>query len=75
MILQITFLYDRASLVDWIGTSKVGIGISKVGGGNILFVQEPIEKGETLFIVPRDHCMTIDHAKKDKQFGSTFEWP
>jgi hypothetical protein len=54
-------------------SDKLKIEPSSRGGGYGAFVTEAVEKGELLFTVPREACITLQDAKDDSECGSTFQ--
>jgi hypothetical protein len=67
-------------LLTWLKTikkadvsSKLKIKPSSRGGGYGAFVTEAVEKGESLFSIPREACITLQDAKDDKDCGGTFQ--
>lgn len=67
-------------LLTWLKTikkadvsEKLQIEPSSRGGGYGAFVTEAVEKGELLFSIPREACITLQNAKDDSECGSTFQ--
>lgn len=51
---------------------NVYISKSSIGGGNGLFASREFQKGEILFVVPSDKCLTVKSAMADEDYGGFF---
>ncbi|GFH53559.1 hypothetical protein CTEN210_10035 [Chaetoceros tenuissimus] len=51
---------------------NVYISKSCIGGGNGLFASREFQKGEILFVVPSDKCLTVKNAMADEDYGGFF---
>jgi hypothetical protein len=67
-------------LLTWLKTikkadvsDKLKIEPSSRGGGYGAFVTEAVEKGELLFAIPHEACITLKNAKDDRDCGNTFQ--